>query len=66
MYFTSLIKYLLLPTKPVDDVLKVVFRSISIVTLHGRIIVLVDQILVIFGRVWLNLQFRTTTFNTII
>jgi hypothetical protein len=50
----------------VDNVLKVIFRRISIVRLDGRLVILVDQTLVVFGRAWLNLRFRTTTFNTII
>jgi hypothetical protein len=58
--------FALLPAELVDDVLKVVFRSIGIVGLDGRLVVLVDQVLVIFGRAWLDLRFRTTTFNTII
>ena len=58
--------FALLPAELVDDVLKVVFRSIGIVGLDGRLVVLVDQVLVIFGRAWLDLGFRTTTFNTII
>lgn len=58
--------YALLPAELVDNVLKVVFRAIGIVGLDGRLVVVVDQILVIFGRAWLGLRFRTTTFNTII
>ncbi len=51
------------PAELVDDVLEVVFRRISIVGLDSRLVVLVDQILVIFGRAWLHLRFRTTTFT---
>lgn len=58
--------FALLPAELVDDVLEVVFRSIGIVALYGRLVMLVDQILVIFGRAWLDLWFRTTTVNTVI
>ena len=62
----SSIKYLLLPAELVDDVLEVIFRSLGIVALYGRLVMLVDQILVIFGRTWLDLRFGTTSFNTVI
>jgi hypothetical protein len=66
-YSRSLIKYLaLLPAELVDDILEVIFRSIGIIALYGRLVVVVDQILVIFGRAWLDLRFGTTTFNTVI
>ena len=55
----------LLPAKLVDDTLEVVNSGIGIIAFYGRIIILVDQILVIFGRM-LGLRFRTTTFNAII
>ena len=58
--------FALLPAKLVDNILKVVFRSIGIVGLNGRLVVLVDQVLVIFGRAWLDPRFRTMRFNTII
>jgi hypothetical protein len=58
--------FAILPTELVDNALEVVDSIIGIIALYGRLVELVDQILVIFGRPWLDLRFRTTTFNTII
>ena len=58
--------FIILPAELVDDALEVVFSSIGIIGLYSRLVVLVDQILVIFGRALLDLRFRATTFNAVI
>jgi hypothetical protein len=66
-YFRVLIKLsAILPTKLVNDVLEVVNSAISIIALYSRLVQLVDQILVIFKRVLLDLRFGTMMFNTVI
>ena len=57
--------FIILPAKLVDDALEVVFSGIGIIGLYSRLIVLVDQTLVIFGRALLDLRFRATTFNAV-
>lgn len=58
--------FIILPAELVDDALEVVFSGIGIIGLYSRLVVLVDQILVIFGRALLDLWFRATTFNAVI
>ena len=42
-YSRSSIKYMaLLPAELVDDILEVVFRSIGIIALYGRLVMVVD------------------------
>jgi len=58
--------FIILPAELVDDALEVVFSGIGIIGLYSRLVVVVDQILVIFGRALLDLRFRATTFNAVL
>jgi hypothetical protein len=58
--------FIILLVKLVDNALEVVFNGIGIIGLYSRLVVLVDQILVISGRALLDLRFRATTFNVVI
>jgi hypothetical protein len=66
VYLRSSIQVLtILPAELVDDALEVVFSGMGIIALYGRLVMFVDQILVILGRM-LDLRFGTTTFNAVI
>lgn len=55
--------FAILPAELVDDALEVVDSGIGIIVLYGRLVKLVDEIFVIFGRTLLDHRFGMTTFD---